>query len=94
MFAYALCCLGGGTRRGTIAQHCAPTPLGCTVQDLVAGAQAVGFGAALLRVFGEPAGIAALSNEVPFVAMIDSANLPRGGPMFQRHFVVPLGTEP
>src|SRR5436190_8859359 len=34
----------------TIAQHCGLTPLGSTVQDLVAGARALGFNAALLPV--------------------------------------------
>ncbi len=46
-----------------IAQHCGVTPLGCTVQDLVAGAHSLGFNAAMLPVTGEPAAIAALSNE-------------------------------
>jgi hypothetical protein len=48
------------------------------------------FNAALLPVFGEAAAIAALSNEAPFVAMIDLASLTSQGPMFQWHFVVPL----
>ena len=74
----------------TIAQRCGLTPLGCTVQDLVLGAQALGFNAALLGVVGEPAAIAALSNDPPFVAMIDLASLYSQGPMFQWHFVVPL----
>jgi ABC-type bacteriocin/lantibiotic exporter with double-glycine peptidase domain len=73
-----------------VAQHCGLTPLGCTVQDLVTGAQALGFHAALLPVLGEPAAIAALSNQTPFVAMIDLASLGSPGPMFQWHFVVPL----
>src|SRR3989442_989773 len=67
----------------TIAQRCGLTPLGCTVQDLVAGAQALGFNAALLPTSGGPAAIAALSNETPFVAMIDLASLYQQGPMFQ-----------
>lgn len=74
----------------TIARHCGVTPLGCTVQDLVTGAQASGFNAALLPVFGASAAMAALSNETPFVAMIDLASLYGRGPMFQWHFVVPL----
>jgi ABC-type bacteriocin/lantibiotic exporter with double-glycine peptidase domain len=82
--------LGASHDEGTIAQHCGLTPLGCTIQDLVTGAQALGFNAALLPVFGEPAAIAALSNETPFVAMIDLASLSGQGPMFQWHFVVPL----
>ena len=61
------------------------------MQDLVAGSKALGFNAALLPVFGEPGAIAALSNETPFVAMIDLADLSAQGPMFQWHFVVPLG---
>ena len=83
--------LGGSHDEGTIAQHCGLTPLGCTVQDLVTGSQALGFNAALLPVFGEPAAIAALSNETLFVAMIDLASLSDQGPMFQWHFIVPLG---
>jgi ABC-type bacteriocin/lantibiotic exporter with double-glycine peptidase domain len=85
-----LAALGASHDEGTIAQNCGLTPLGCTVQDLVTGAQALGFNAALLPVFGEPAAIAALSNETPFVAMIDLASLSGQGPMFQWHFVVPL----
>jgi ABC-type bacteriocin/lantibiotic exporter with double-glycine peptidase domain len=85
-----LAALGSSHDEGTIAQHCGLTPLGCTVQDLVAGAQALGFNAVLLPVFGEPAAIAALSNETPFVAMIDLASLFGQGPTFQWHFVVPL----
>jgi ABC-type bacteriocin/lantibiotic exporter with double-glycine peptidase domain len=67
--------LGAAHDEATIARHCGVTPLGCTVQDLVTGAQALGFKAALLPVSGEPAAIAALSNETPFVAMIDLASL-------------------
>jgi ABC-type bacteriocin/lantibiotic exporter with double-glycine peptidase domain len=74
----------------TVARHCGVTPLGCTVQDLVTGAQALGYKAALLPVFGEAAALAALSNELPFVAMIDLASLTSQGPMFQWHFVVPV----
>jgi ABC-type bacteriocin/lantibiotic exporter with double-glycine peptidase domain len=74
----------------TIALNCGLTPLGCTVQDLVMGAQAMGFNAAVLPVFDEPAAIAALSNQVPFVAMIDVASLSPQGPLFQWHFVVAL----
>ena len=82
--------LGASHDEATIAQHCGLTPLGCTVQDLVSGAKALGFNAGLLPVFGEPAAIAALSNETPFVAMIDLASLSGQGPMFQWHFVVAL----
>src|SRR5687768_1999480 len=85
-----LAALGVTHDEAIIAQHCGLTPLGCTVQDLVTGAQALGFHAALLPVFGEPAAIAALSNQTPFVAMIDLASLGSPGPMFQWHFVVPL----
>jgi ABC-type bacteriocin/lantibiotic exporter with double-glycine peptidase domain len=83
--------LGVSHDEATVARHCGLTPLGCTVQDLVAGAQALGFNAALLSVSGEPAAIAALSKETPFIAMIDLAGLSNVGPMFQWHFVVPLG---
>jgi ABC-type bacteriocin/lantibiotic exporter with double-glycine peptidase domain len=82
--------LGVDRDEAIIAHHCGLTPLGCTVQDLVAGAQALGFNAALLPVSDEPAALAALSQETPFVAMIDLASLPNDGPMFQWHFVVPL----
>jgi hypothetical protein len=85
-----LAALGTSHDEGTITQHCGLTPLGCTVQDLVAGSQALGLDAALLPVFGEPGAIAALSNETPFVAMIDLANLSGQGPMFQWHFGVYL----
>jgi len=83
--------LGVSHDEATVARHCGLTPLGCTAQDLLAGAQAFGFNAALLSVSGEVAAIAALSNETPFVAMIDLAGLSSEGPMFQWHFVVPLG---
>ncbi len=75
-----------------ISQHCGVTPLGCTVQDLVAGAQALGFSAIMLPVYSEPDAVAALSNQAPFVAMIDLACLTSGEPLFQWHFVVPLST--
>ena len=74
----------------TIAQHCRVTAFGCTVQNLFQAAPTLGMSAELLPVFGEPAAIAALSNQVPFVAMIDLASLYGSGPMFQWHFVVPL----
>lgn len=82
--------LGMTHDEATIAQHCGITSLGCTVQDLIAGAQALGFNAAMLSVSGEPLAVAALSMETPFVAMIDLASLTNQGPMFQWHFVVPL----
>src|SRR5438094_220077 len=74
--------LGTSLDEAIIAQHCGLTPLGCTVQDLVIGAQALGFNAALLPIYGEPAAVAALSNELPFVTMIDLASLYNQGPMF------------
>jgi ABC-type bacteriocin/lantibiotic exporter with double-glycine peptidase domain len=76
----------------SIAQHCGTTPAGCTLADLITGAQALGFHAAMLAVRSQPAAIAALSNEAPFVAMIDLGCL-NNGPMFQWHFVVPLALE-
>jgi ABC-type bacteriocin/lantibiotic exporter with double-glycine peptidase domain len=81
--------LGVQHDEGTIAQSCGMSPLGCTVQDLVTGAQTLGFNAVLLSVSSEADALSALSNDVPFVAMIDLASL-QGGPMFQWHFVVPL----
>ena len=74
----------------TIAQHCGVTALGCTINDLVTGAQGLGFNAALLAISGEPDALAALSSQTPFIAMIDLASLYSHGPMFQWHFVVPL----
>jgi ABC-type bacteriocin/lantibiotic exporter with double-glycine peptidase domain len=82
--------LGVTHDEATIAQHCGITPLGCTVQDLITGAQSLGFKAAMLSVSGATLAVAALSNEAPFVAMIDLATLTNQGPMFQWHFVVPL----
>jgi ABC-type bacteriocin/lantibiotic exporter with double-glycine peptidase domain len=82
--------LGVSLDEATIAQHCGTTSLGCTVQDLVAGARSLGWNADLLSVSSEQAALAALSNLVPFVAMIDLGSL-QGGAMFQWHFVVPLG---
>ena len=84
-----LAALGSTLDETVIAQHCGTTALGCTVQDLVTGTQALGLNAALLAIHGEPDAILALSNEVPFVVMIDLAGL-SGGPMFQWHFVVPV----
>ena len=74
----------------TIAQHCGITELGCTVQDLVIGAQALGLHAEVLPVFGAPAAIAALTQQVPCIAMINVASLYDTTPQFQWHFVVPL----
>jgi ABC-type bacteriocin/lantibiotic exporter with double-glycine peptidase domain len=82
--------LGASHDEAAIAHHCALTPLGCTVQDLVTGTQALGFRAAALSVLSEQDATAALSNETPFVAMIDVASLSNSGPLFQWHFVVPL----
>ena len=73
-----------------ISAKCNITALGCTVQDLLVGAQALGLEGELLTVNGRSAAASALSGTVPFVAMIDLANL-NGGAMFQWHFVVPLG---
>jgi hypothetical protein len=74
----------------TVAVHCGLTPLGCTVQDLVAGATSLGFSAGILPIRAEPDAVAAFSSQSPFVAMIDLVNLSNQGPMFQWHFVVPL----
>src|SRR5262245_50992029 len=82
--------LGMSHDEATIAQHCGMTALGCTVQDLVTGTQALGLNAELLPIHDEPAAVAALSTQVPFVAMIDLASLSSGAAMFQWHFVWPL----
>src|SRR6266851_269446 len=84
-----LAALGSAQDEAIVAQHCGTTALGSTVQDLVTGAEGLGFNAALLPIYREPDAILSLSNHVPFVAMIDLAGLP-GGPMFQWHFVVPV----
>lgn len=76
----------------TLARLCGTTALGCTAQDLVTGAQSAGVNAELLPIKSEPAATAALSNLVPFVAMIDLAAL-NNGPLFQWHFVVVLGLD-
>ena len=86
-----LAALGSAYDEATIAQHCGTTALGCTVQDLVTGAQRLGFNAGLLPIHGEADAVQALSNDAPFVAMIDAAGL-SGGPMFQWHFVVPVAS--
>ncbi|MGH8057636.1 MAG: hypothetical protein ACREOH_10450, partial [Candidatus Entotheonellia bacterium] len=44
-------------------------------------------------VFGRPAAIDALMQQVPFVAMIDVASFDGTTPMFQWHFVVPLALQ-
>ena len=77
----------------TIAQYCGTTELGCTIQDLVVGAHAMGLQAEILPVFGWPAAIEALLYQVPFIAMIDVASLYGTTPMFQWHFVVPLALQ-
>src|SRR2546422_10865403 len=77
----------------TIAQYCGTTELGCTVQDLVVGAHAMGLQAEILSVFGWPGAIEALVHQVPFIAMIDMARLDGTLPMFQWHFVVPLALQ-
>src|SRR5437588_11669656 len=82
--------LGVVHEEAIIAQHCALTALGSTVQDLIVAAQVFGFSAELLKVFGEPAAVTALSSETPFVAMIDLSSLYGRGPLLQWHFVVPL----
>jgi ATP-binding cassette, subfamily B, bacterial len=84
-----LAALGHSIEESVLAQQCGTTPFGCTVQDLVTGAQGLGFNAAILSTSSESQAILALSNLVPFVAMIDLAEL-IGGTMFQWHFVVPL----
>ena len=77
----------------TIAQYCGTTELGCTIQDLVVGAHAVGLQAEILPAFGWPEALEALGHQVPFIAMIDVASLYSTAPMFQWHFVVPLALQ-
>jgi ABC-type bacteriocin/lantibiotic exporter with double-glycine peptidase domain len=82
--------LGKSYDEATLARYCNVTPLGCTVNDLVAGAQLAGLAAQVLPIPGEASARAALSNDVPFVAMIELTNLYGAGSMFLWHFVVPL----
>jgi predicted double-glycine peptidase len=82
--------LGVVRDEATIAKNCGTTEAGCSVEDLVRGAQSLGLNAELLPIRREADAVAALSNLVPFVAMIDLASMYGRGPMFQWHFVVPL----
>jgi ABC-type bacteriocin/lantibiotic exporter with double-glycine peptidase domain len=45
--------LGRTIDEATIAQSCGMTSLGCTIQDLLAGAQVLAFQAKLLRISSE-----------------------------------------
>jgi ABC-type bacteriocin/lantibiotic exporter with double-glycine peptidase domain len=83
--------LGLSFDEGTIAQACKMIARGCQLQDLVDGSHALGLNAELLRIRDEPGAVAALSNRVPFVAMIDLASLDSTQPLLSWHFVVPLG---
>jgi predicted double-glycine peptidase len=85
--------LGIAYDEATIAQFCGTTELGCTVQDLAVGAHAMGLQAELLPVFGRPAAIESLLQQVPFIAMINVASLYSTTPMFQWHFVVPIALQ-
>jgi hypothetical protein len=85
--------LGVAHDEATIAQYCGTTALGCTIQDLVVGATAMGLQAEILPVFGRPAAIDTLMQHVPFVTMIDVASLYGTTPMLQWHFVVPLALQ-
>lgn len=85
--------LGISQDEATIAQYCGVTKLGCTIQDLVVGAHTMGLQAEILPVFGRPAAIETLVQQVPFIAMIDVASLYGTTPMFQWHFVVPLALQ-
>jgi ABC-type bacteriocin/lantibiotic exporter with double-glycine peptidase domain len=82
--------LGRTIDEATIAQSCGMTSLGCTIQDLLAGAQVLAFQAKLLRISSERTAVAALSNSAPFVAMIDLSGLVRSLAPFQWHFIVAL----
>ena len=77
----------------TIAQYCGTTELGCTLQDLVVGAHAMGLQAESLPVFGWPAAIEALMHQVLCIAMLGVASLDGTTPMLQWHFVVPLALQ-
>jgi len=85
--------LGVVQDEATIAQYCGVTELGCTVQDLVVGAQAMGLQAEIFPVLDRSMALETLVHRVPFVAMIDVASLSGTLPMFQWHFVVPLALQ-
>ena len=85
--------LGVAQDEATVAQYYGTTELGCTVQDLVVGAHAMGLQAEIFPVFGRPGAIETLRQQVPFVAMIDVASLYGTAPMFQWHFVGPLALQ-
>jgi hypothetical protein len=76
-----------------IAQYCGVTELGCTIQELVVDAHTIGLQTEILPVFGRPATIETLVQQVSFIAMIDVASLYGTTPMFQWHFVVPLAMQ-
>src|SRR5581483_5317898 len=88
-----LAAFGQDYDEATIAAYCGVTPLGSTIQDLVAGARSLGVNADLLAVFDETAAIAALSTLAPFVAMIELSNLYGTGAILLFHFVVPIGLD-
>ena len=85
--------LGVAQDEATIAQYCGVTELGCTIQDLVIGARAMGLQAEILPVFGRPEALEALGHQLPCIAMIDVASLYGIMPMFQWHFVVPVALQ-
>jgi ABC-type bacteriocin/lantibiotic exporter with double-glycine peptidase domain len=85
-----LAALGWSLDEATLAQKCGLTSQGCTVQDLRRGARSLGLNAELLRVSGEAAALAVLSNQAPFVAMINLASWYDTMLLFRWHFVVPL----
>src|SRR5947207_14242814 len=70
--------LGVAQDEADIAQQWGITPLGCPVQDLVTGAQALGFNAEMLRIDGEPDAIKALSNSLTLVARLNLRSLNEG----------------
>jgi ABC-type bacteriocin/lantibiotic exporter with double-glycine peptidase domain len=85
--------LGASLDESVIAQHCGLTPLGCTAEDMSDGAKALGMNAELLPIHDDAEATAALSNQVPFLAMIDLAALSRSATLFSWHFVVALALQ-
>lgn len=83
-------CLGRTLDEATIAQSCGMTTSGCTIQDLVSGCHGLGLQARLMAISSEPDALAALSNSVPFIAMIDLSSLDSSLPPIQWHFIVAL----
>lgn len=85
--------LGVTQEEAILAQACQTMPLGCTLTDLVQGTKTLGLEADRLAIVDEAAAVAALSQRVPFVVMIDAASLDATLSLFSWHFVVALALD-